>query len=79
MIMEVSVPVNEGIVISGEADSEMEHEENKEDSKEKTTIRTEFRFSSQSSFLSNGRLISYNSPKWKSPAIDFHTPPPEFL
>lgn len=77
MLSEIAVPLNVEDAISVEVDAEAEHEEGKEDSKEKTTTRSESFLPLANIYFSNLNLISFKHPKWKSPSIDFQTPPPE--
>ncbi|MEP0986407.1 hypothetical protein [Ekhidna sp.] len=77
MVTEIAVPLNVEDAISIEIDSETENEEGKEDNKEKTTSRLESYLPETSIYFSNLTLISFKHPKWKSPSIDFQTPPPE--
>ena len=77
MVAEIGVTVGNGDLISAEADSEMEHEEGSEDEKEKTTGSINFLLLEERSLLDSKKLSTYVDPSWKSPSIDFHTPPPD--
>lgn len=77
MVAEIGITVGNGDLISAEADSEMEHEEGNEDEKEKTTGGMDFFLPEGRSLLDSKKLATYIDPSWKSPSIDFTTPPPE--
>ena len=77
MIGEVTALAESVEVLSAEADTEMEHEESKEDEKEKTADRIESVLLEDSSMINQFSLAMYQDPTWNTPSIDFQTPPPE--
>ena len=77
MIGEVAAFAENVEVLSAEADTEMEHEENKETEKEKTTERAESVLLEDNSTINKFSLAMYPDPSWNTPSIDFQTPPPK--
>ncbi|MEQ9466740.1 MAG: hypothetical protein RLN88_04970 [Ekhidna sp.] len=77
MVAEIGIPVQNGEFISIEIDSEMEHEESSEDEKEKTTGNLSFIFPEDGSLEASKKRIAYTDSCWKSPSLDFRTPPPD--
>ena len=77
MVGEITAAVGYEGAISAEADTEMEHEESNENEKEKTTSAIQSLLPIDNSIISKRSLSTYKDPYWKSPSIDFHTPPPK--
>ena len=77
MVAEIGILVRNEDVISADIDSEMEHEENSEDEEEKTTGNMAFVLPGGRELIPSTTRIIYMDASWKSPAIDFLTPPPE--
>lgn len=77
MVAEISLYAIDGAVITMEADSEMEHEENSEKEKEKTT--GEDGFMNDSDWKSSISIIftTVENPLWTSPFLELMTPPPD--